>query len=102
MLTAYQVRGNVVSLWRSFVTTELVSLLLMGLKNRHGHWLCWMSTGIERTVKCEEHTHWVQRAQHNTSQQSRFELTREEESSRDENAFEDKDRSGEGGGEPAI
>ena len=39
------VRGNVVSLWRSFVTTELVSLLLTGLKNRHGHWLWWMSTG---------------------------------------------------------
>ena len=32
-----------VSLWRSFVTTELASLL--GLKNRYGHWLCWMSTG---------------------------------------------------------
>ena len=42
VLTAYQVRGNVESLWRSFVTTELVSLL--------GYWLlCWMSTG--RTKK---------------------------------------------------
>ena len=35
VLTAYQVRGNVVYLWRSFVTTWLVSLLR--LKYRHGH-----------------------------------------------------------------
>ena len=41
---SYRTRGNVVSLWISFVTTELVSLL--GLENRHGHcWLCGMSTG---------------------------------------------------------
>ena len=32
------IRGTVVSLWRSFVTTELVYLL--GLRNRHEHWLC--------------------------------------------------------------
>ena len=30
------------------VTTELVSLL--GLKNRRGHWLCWMSTGRNNGV----------------------------------------------------
>ena len=80
---AYCIRGNVVSPWRSFVTTELVSLLLR-LKNRHGHklwslstgkkdglmrrtrthghWLCRMSTGwkngsIWRTHTCEEHGH---------------------------------------------
>ena len=46
--TWYVLRGDVVSLWRSFVTTELASLLL-GLKNRHGHWLCWMSTGRKNT-----------------------------------------------------
>ena len=34
---------SIVSLWRSFVTSELASRL--GLKNRHGHWLCRMSTG---------------------------------------------------------
>ena len=43
VLTAYLVRGNEVYLWRSFVTIELVPVL--GLKNRHGHWLCWMPTG---------------------------------------------------------
>ena len=44
VLTVYQVRGNVVTLWRtSFVATELVAL--RGLKNRRGHWLCWMSAG---------------------------------------------------------
>ena len=59
VLTVYLVRGNVVSLWRSFVTTELVYLLLIiGLKNRRGHWSCWMSTGrTERTVEGEEHAH---------------------------------------------
>ena len=36
-----------VSSWRSFVTTELVSLLR--LKNRHGHWLRWMSTDTTNT-----------------------------------------------------
>ena len=38
-------RTPVVSPWRSVVITELVSLLLILLKNRQGHWLCWMSTG---------------------------------------------------------
>ena len=28
---------------------------LSGRKNRHAHWVCWISTG--RTVWCEEHTH---------------------------------------------
>ena len=39
-------------MWRSFVTAELVSLLslIIGLKNRHGHWLCWMSTGRKNAV----------------------------------------------------
>ena len=31
------------------VTTELVSLL--GLKNQHGHWLCWMPTGRKNGFK---------------------------------------------------
>ena len=43
VLTDYLVRGNVVSLWHSFVTTEYARLL--GLKNGHGLWLCRMSTG---------------------------------------------------------
>ena len=31
--------------------------LLMGLKNGHGHWLCWMSTGSKKkTGVCEERT----------------------------------------------
>ena len=40
---------------RGFVTTKLVSLL--GLKNRHGHWLCWLSTGRKNAsnVKNTEH-----------------------------------------------
>ena len=35
--------NDVVSLRRSFVTTHTLFFSL-GLKNRHGHWLCWMST----------------------------------------------------------
>ena len=65
--SAYGIRGNVVSRWRSFVTTQLVSLL--GLKNRHGHWLCWMSTGrkdglmwrtytLVRRYVCQEPRYW--------------------------------------------
>ena len=48
------IRGNVVSLWRSFVTTERVSLL--GLKNRQGHWLCRMSTGRKNGLRRRTHT----------------------------------------------
>ena len=40
-----------------FVTTERVSLLLIGLKNRHGHWLCWMSTGRKNGLMWRTHTH---------------------------------------------
>ena len=36
-------QNNIVSLWRSFVATDLASLL--GLKNRCRHWLCSMPTG---------------------------------------------------------
>ena len=56
-LTAHQVRGNVVSLWRSFVTKYLVSLL--GLKNRNGNWLFSMSTGRKNglNVKNTHKTH---------------------------------------------
>ena len=46
--TVYLVHGNVVSLWRSFVITELISPLR--LKNRHGHWLCDGCRRVERTV----------------------------------------------------
>ena len=53
-LTAYLARGNVVSPWRSFVTTELVSL--PGLNNRHGHWLCSMSTGRKNDLMSRIHT----------------------------------------------
>ena len=35
-------------------TTELVSLL--GLKNRHGHWLGWMSTGRKNGLMWRTHT----------------------------------------------
>ena len=45
----------VVSLWRSFVTTELGSLL--GLKNRHGHRLCWMSMGKKNGLMRRTHSH---------------------------------------------
>ena len=47
--SSYCMHGNVVSLWRTFLTTELVTLL--GLKNRHGHWLCWMSTRRKKGLK---------------------------------------------------
>ena len=42
-LLHYNVR--VLSLCRGFVTTELVCLYLSRRKNRHGHWVCWMSNG---------------------------------------------------------
>ena len=28
----------------------------LGLKNRHGHWLCWMPTGRKNGLKREKHT----------------------------------------------
>ena len=40
---------------RSFVNTKLVYLL--GLKNRHGHWLWWMSTGRKNGLMWRTHTH---------------------------------------------
>ena len=57
VLTACLVRGYVVSLRRSFVTTEVVYRL--GLKNRHGHCLCWMSTGRKNGLMCRTHTHSI-------------------------------------------
>ena len=43
VLTAYLTTYRGISFSRSFVTPELESLL--GLKNQHGHWMRWMSTG---------------------------------------------------------
>ena len=50
---AYCIRGNMVSRWRSVVTTELLRISL-GLKNRHGHWLCCtIITHVLLGVKCK-------------------------------------------------
>ena len=49
--------NNVASLWRTFVPTELVTLYLLGLKNRHGQGLCWMSTGRSNGLMRRTHTH---------------------------------------------
>ena len=58
VLTAYQVRGNVVSLlWRSLWPQSLFLFYLIGLKNRHGHWLCWMSTGRKNGLMWRTHTY---------------------------------------------
>ena len=36
-------------------------IIIIGLKNRHGHWLYWMSTNTQSTyqtvLQCEERTH---------------------------------------------
>ena len=35
-------------------------LIVVVMGNRHGHWLCWMSTGRKNGIMlCEEHTHSV-------------------------------------------
>ena len=53
-LFCYLLRNKVVSQWGSLVTTKLVSL--PGLKNRHGHRLCWMSTGRNNGLMWRTHT----------------------------------------------
>ena len=45
---------NTSLVWRGFVTTARISLL--GLKNRHGHYLCWMSTGRNNGLMSTTHT----------------------------------------------
>ena len=47
------IRGNVVFQRCRFVTTELASLLR--LRNRHGPWLCWMSTGRKNGLMGRTH-----------------------------------------------
>ena len=43
--SAYVPHNNefIASLWRSFCDRR--TCISLGLKNRHGHWLCWISTG---------------------------------------------------------
>ena len=53
LLTALQCSTSAVS----WFCDQSLYLSINRRKNRHGHWVCCMSTGIiERTVSCEEHT----------------------------------------------
>ena len=71
---AYCISGNVGSLWRSFVTTYLVSLLLIELKNRRGHRLCWLPTGRKNGLMLR--THARMSASHNYSSSTGVQLPR--------------------------
>ena len=46
--------GNAMLEAYSFVTTELVPLLSIGVEDQHGHRLCWMSTGRKNVFMCSD------------------------------------------------